>query len=332
MLKFLKDWTLGVAIVVGCTSYLLFRVTPQLEAVGQLTGQVVDVIFPLFIFFTLLITFCKVDYHQLRPHRWHLWMIVCQLLLVAMVVLLVLLNKNSLPQKLLWEAVLTCVIAPCASAAPVVSAKLGGNLNTITAYVLMSNVLTAFLIPAVFPVLEPSAGITFLSSFFVILKRVASILVLPLLLGYVVQHRMKRLQRWVAERKNLAFYTWAISLAMTAGITMRNLLNSGASGTLLAGIAFLSLLMCWVQFGIGRAVGARCGEKANTPQAMFQKNTGMAIWVAYMYLNPVASVGAGCYVLWQNLINSIELWNYGRKNKATCRQTSNQRVNTEQSH
>ena len=27
-----------------------------------------------------------------------------------------------------------------------------------------------------------------------------------------------------------------------------------------------------------------------------------------MYLSPVASIGAGCYVLWQNIINSIELW------------------------
>jgi BASS family bile acid:Na+ symporter len=27
-----------------------------------------------------------------------------------------------------------------------------------------------------------------------------------------------------------------------------------------------------------------------------------------MYLNPVASVGAGCYVLWQNIINSLEIY------------------------
>ena len=46
----------------------------------------------------------------------------------------------------------------------------------------------------------------------------------------------------------------------------------------------------------------------NSGQALFQKNTALSIWVAYMYLHPVASVGAGCYVLWQNIINSIELW------------------------
>jgi BASS family bile acid:Na+ symporter len=32
-----------------------------------------------------------------------------------------------------------------------------------------------------------------------------------------------------------------------------------------------------------------------------------------MYLNPVASVGAGCYVLWQNIINSIEIWQDRKK-------------------
>jgi BASS family bile acid:Na+ symporter len=32
-----------------------------------------------------------------------------------------------------------------------------------------------------------------------------------------------------------------------------------------------------------------------------------------MYLAPVASIGAGCYVLWQNLINSAELWLYSKK-------------------
>ena len=48
--------------------------------------------------------------------------------------------------------------------------------------------------------------------------------------------------------------------------------------------------------------------EVNAGQALFQKNTGLSIWVAYMYLSPVASIGAGCYVLWQNIINSLEIW------------------------
>jgi BASS family bile acid:Na+ symporter len=32
-----------------------------------------------------------------------------------------------------------------------------------------------------------------------------------------------------------------------------------------------------------------------------------------MYLSPVASIGAGCYVLWQNIINSMEIWQYRKR-------------------
>jgi BASS family bile acid:Na+ symporter len=53
--------------------------------------------------------------------------------------------------------------------------------------------------------------------------------------------------------------------------------------------------------------------EVNAGQALFQKNTALSIWVSYMYLNPVASVGAGCYVLWQNVINSLELWQKRRE-------------------
>jgi UDP-3-O-[3-hydroxymyristoyl] glucosamine N-acyltransferase len=55
-------------------------------------------------------------------------------------------------------------------------------------------------------------------------------------------------------------------------------------------------VLCFVQFAIGRAIGRQLGEEVNAGQALFQKNTALSIWVAYMYLNPVASIGAGCYV------------------------------------
>jgi len=313
LVSLLKNWTLPIAIFVGCGSYLSYHFLPCLQPVGDVVGAVVDVAFPLFIFLTLFFTFCKVDYRLLRPHRWHLWVMLTQMTAVALVLWLALEAGDS-ESKTLWEGVLTCVIAPCAAAAPVVAGKLGGNLNTITTYVLMSNVLSTPLIPAVFALLEPSAGVSFLAAFWTILQKVTLVLLLPLLLGYLVQQHLEPLRRWIVARKDLSFYSWTVALSMTTGFTVRNMLAAGASSTLLLPIALLSLLVCWMQFGIGRAIGHRFGEKANTGQAMFQKNTGLAIWVAYLYLNPVASAGAGCYVLWQNIINSLELWQSRVKN------------------
>ena len=314
IIRFLKDWTLPVAIAVGTISYLTFRYVPQLDALSNMLSPVFDVIFPLFVFLTLFITFCKVDFHQMLPHRWHTGILVAQLLLVAVNMGIIFCLEGYTEQVLLWEAVLTCIIGPSASAAPVVVGKLGGNISTMTTYTLISSLASALMIPLVFPILEPEAGVSFLAAFLVILEKVAIVLLLPLVLGWLMQHYVKRLCSRIAAQPDLSFYCWAISLSITTGITVKNIVNSSASLALLLLIALYTFVLCFVQFGIGRFVGRHLGEEINAGQALFQKNTALSIWVAYMYLNPVASIGAGCYVLWQNIINSLELWQY-RKTK-----------------
>lgn len=320
IVRFLKDWTLPVSISVGTASYLLFYSVPQLDAAGSALSPVLDTLFPVTVFLTLLFTFCKVDFHQMRPHRWHVGVLVAQLLLVALNVAVVLaidsgwLSLASAPaDKLFWEALLTCCIGPSASAAPVVAAKLGGNISTMTTYTLISALFSALLIPAVFPLLEQTAHVSFTAAFLIILQKVAMVLLLPLVMGWVVQHHLPRLQRWVAAQPNLSFYCWAVSLSITTGITVKNIVHSEASPTLLLAIAGGALALCALQFAVGRTIGRHLGEEVNAGQALFQKNTALSIWVAYMYLHPVASIGAGCYVLWQNIVNSVELWEYRRK-------------------
>jgi BASS family bile acid:Na+ symporter len=78
-------------------------------------------------------------------------------------------------------------------------------------------------------------------------------------------------------------------------------------------IAAVSLLLCFVQFMVGKYVGRFFQSTIEAGQALGQKNTAFAIWIAYTYLNPVASVGPGCYILWQNIVNSWELWQHRRK-------------------
>ena len=315
IIKFLKDWTLPVSITVGTVCYLTFYYVPQLDELGTQLSPVFDVIFPLFVFLTLWVTFCKVDFHQMRPHRWHIGVLVAQLLLVAVNIGIIFLVEADVEQKLLWEAMLTCIIGPAASASPVVTGKLGGNISTMTTYVLISSLASALLIPLVFPMLEQAIKVSFIEAFLIILQKVSIVLLLPLVLGWLMQHYMKGICAKIAAMPNLSFYFWAISLSITTGITVKNIMHSTASLTLLLLIAVTTFVLCWVQFGIGRAIGHHLGEEVNAGQALFQKNTALSIWVAYMYLHPVASVGAGCYVLWQNIINSLELWQYRKSEK-----------------
>ena len=148
--QFLKDWTLPCAIALGTVVYLVFYWVPQLDALGDSLGAVVDTVFPMMVFCTLFSTFCRIDFHQMRPHRWQFGVLAAQLVLVALNVWIIFCVEGNLWQKILWESVLTCIIGPAATAAPVVTAKIGGNINTMTAFVVLSSFTSALVIPAVF--------------------------------------------------------------------------------------------------------------------------------------------------------------------------------------
>lgn len=315
IIRFLKDWTLPVAIATGTLCYLTFYYMPQLDELGDTLSPIIDTVFPITVFLTLLVTFCKVNFHEMRPHHWHTGVLMAQLLLVAVIVGICLSLRDCPDSKLVWEAILTCVIGPSAAAAPVVVGKLGGNISTMTTYTLLSSFFSALMIPLVFPILEQTVHVAFFDAFLIILEKVSMVLLLPLVLGWLMQHYVKDICARIAAMPNLSFYCWAFSLSITSGITVKNIVHSNASLLLLMIIALSTFILCWVQFYIGRGIGKRLGEEINCGQALFQKNTALSIWVAYMYLHPVASIGAGCYVLWQNIINSFELWQYRQISK-----------------
>ena len=313
LIRLLKDWTLPVAISTGCVVYMIFALVPALDGFATAAEPVFDAILPMFMFLILFVTFCKVDFHRMRPVTWHWWVGVFQVLCVGAVMAAVLafrLNGNLL---ILAEALLTCIISPCASAAPVVTQKLGGNPEEMTTYTFLSNFITALLIPVCFPLLDSSREIHFFAAFALILYKVFTVLVVPMLLAYVVKHHMKHLCQRIVSVKDLSYYLWGCSLLIVSGTTMKNIFNADTTLTFLLIIAVGSLLLCIFQFACGRAIGGRFGETVNAGQGLGQKNTAFAIWIACTYLSPLSAVGPGCYILWQNIINSVEIWQAQKK-------------------
>ena len=94
---------------------------------------------------------------------------------------------------------------------------------------------------------------------------------------------------------------------------MKNIVHAETTVPFLLLIALLGLLLCVIQFSVGRFIGHYFNATVNAGQALGQKNTAFAIWIAYSYLNPISSVGPGCYILWQNIINSVEIWMYRKR-------------------
>ena len=299
----------------GALLYLLFAFTPQLDDMATAMGPFFATILPLFMFLILFVTFCKVDFRQLRPVAWHGWVALFQVLFIGVLMALMLMPSGEPPAqaKVLMEALLMCCISPCATAAAVVTQKLGGSLEQMTTYTFLSNFMTVLLAPLCFPLIEKGADITFLAAFTKILHEVFLVLVVPMLLAYVVKHHLKGLHRRIVAVRDLSYYLWACSLMIVTGTTVKNIVHAEVSIWLLATIALLGLLICVVQFAVGRFIGHYFDHTQEAGQALGQKNTAFAIWLSSAYLNPLSSVGPGCYILWQNIVNSVEIWQYRKK-------------------
>ena len=317
ILRFIRNWTLPLSMFSGAVLYFLFAFIPTFDSISPILGNFFDAILPLFMFLVLFVTFCKVDFKKLIPVRWNIWVCAVQVIFVWILVGTIFYFKAEGEQLTLLEAVLTCVISPCAAAAPVVTAKLGGRLEEITTYGFLSNFLCALLIPICFPLIERSAHIPFLSAFLTILYQVCIVLVLPMMLAFIVKHikSLHGFYQWVIHVKDLSFYLWAVQLMIVSGATMKNIVHANTSLLFLLTIAISGLVVCLVQFSVGRHLGRYFDRTVEAGQALGQKNTGFAIWIAFMYLTPLASVGPGCYILWQNTINSIEIWKKRKQGK-----------------
>ena len=283
MLKFLKNWTLPIAMLVGAVGYPLFI------SLSFLT--------PYLIFTMLLLTFCKVSPHDLKPKPLHAWLLLIQIA-GALAAYLLLYRFN----KIVAEGVMVCIICPTATAA------------AVTTYTLLGNIGAAIAVPIFFPLVEVHPDVSFWGAFFVILSKVFPLLICPFLAAWLLSKCLPKVHQKLLGYHELAFYLWAVSLAIVTAQTLYSLLNDPADGFTEIMIAVGALVACCLQFFLGKTIGSVYNDRISGGQALGQKNTILAIWMAHTYLNPLSSVAPGSYVLWQNIINSYQLWKK-RKNE-----------------
>jgi len=75
-------------------------------------------------------------------------------------------------------------------------------------------------------------------------------------------------------------------------------------------LAVSALVICLVQFAVGHWLGRRYGDESAGGQALGQKNTVLAIWLAQSFLNPLACIAPTAYIVWQNLVNSFQIYKH----------------------
>lgn len=259
---------------------------------------------PYLIFMMLFITYCKLTPRDFKPGKFEISLLSVQMLMAFAVY-----GLTFFWNKTLAEGIFICVFIPTATAAPVITAMLGGSISKVATYSLLCNSTVAVLGPIVLAAIGDHPEITFKESFLLILKQVLPLILLPLVLAMSMRKFTPRIHNRILNMQQLSFYFWVVSLFIVVGSCTSFAIQNWtpeSTGTMIL-LALGALLMCVVQFKCGRKIGEFFGDKVSGGQSLGQKNTVLAVWLALAYLNPLASIAPAAYVAWQNIINSWQL-------------------------
>jgi len=296
MMKRIRDITLPIAICFGLlfNSYLckLYFITPYL------------------LFLMMFFTCSKIDVKDLKLNRMQFIMLLVQVIGGVTVYLLFRGYNETVAQGLMMV-----VFTPVAIASPVVGGMLGADVAMMTTYVLISNATAAVLAPVMLSAIAPAAGhITFMASFLHIMQRTVLLIVLPMILSVLLDRFTPRIHRTVQKYQPASFYLWALCMMILLGTTFNSIFNDRSTDALSEIImASGALVLCLLLFSIGKRTGRRYGDAAAGRQMMGQKNTGIGVWLTISFLTPTAAVAPACYIVWQNLMNSLEIIRKDRK-------------------
>ncbi len=289
-LKNLKSYMMPVSMIIGIVFYA------TLSKLSFLTQYL--------IFFMLLISYTNISLKDVKFKRLHLYLLSIQLFgsIFAYIFLRYI-------DPVIAQGAMICILAPTATSAVVITDMLGGNTASLTAYSLLSNMTIAIVAPIFFSLLSDNSAITFWDEFTQIAQQVFILLLLPFIISAFISKAVPKLHRRINSAQSISFILWNIALVIVTARTVLFLLEEGSAHIHTSCILFfLILIICALQFIIGRKLGKRFNDTIAAGQGLGQKNTILSIWVAQTYLNPLSSIGPGAYVLWQNIINSYQVW------------------------
>ena len=128
-----------------CRSYRIFPVGQRhyFGPAKPFVNWLIAVLTPFLIFAQLLLTFCKIEPKELLPKAWHVWLLSIQAVSSGIIALLLIFCPMEEAYRDIFEGAMVCLICPTATAAAVITGKLGGSASTLTTYTLLSNVLAA---------------------------------------------------------------------------------------------------------------------------------------------------------------------------------------------
>ena len=261
---------------------------------------------PYLIFAMLFVTYCRISSNEVRFSTFH-WVLLAAQMILGTTIYAVLYSIDPL----LAQGGMMCSFVPTAMAATTIGGMLGANVATMASFCLMSNMGVAIAAPIAFAAIGAHPELSFIQSVGIILWKVVPLLIMPFVCAILLENLAPKWHEAIRKIQIISFWLWAASLTVVLGRTVEFLIAQPSENysieIMLAGIA---LVICLLQFTLGRYIGRRFGDTVAGGQLIGQKNTVLAIWMAQTWLDPLSSVAPAAYVIWQNIVNSWQLWRY----------------------
>jgi bile acid:Na+ symporter, BASS family len=201
-------------------------------------------------------------------------------------------------------------IAPTAIAAPVIIGFIEREVEYVVSSVILTNVASAVIVPLALPSL---LGTEIQLSFWEVLQPVLVVMFVPLILARLVSHLPPATQNVVRKGKSLSFPIWLVNLFIISANASDFLRHGNINSiSILATIAFVSLVICILNFGVGAMMGGR-DHWQEASQSLGQKNLSFVIWIALTFINPLVAMGPVFYIVYHHLYNSWSIYRFERK-------------------
>lgn len=292
----IKSWILPISIIGGIVAH---------EWIDYLTPVSL-----VLIFLMLTITYCRINPNDLKLEKFHWVMLGVQMILSSLVYWSLAFFNQTIATGLF-----ICVFIPTATAAPIVTGMLGGNVVKVATYSLLCNLVVALIAPFVLAAMGNYSDVSFFTSFIKICAKVLPLLICPMLIAFALRQLWRKGYDKIAEHQSLSFYMWAIALFIVVGSSVSFVIRkfSWEIAPIILSLTIGSALVCVMQFYIGRKVGLKLSEPISAAQSLGQKNTILAIWMALTFLDPITSIAPATYMAWHNIFNSWQLMHHREK-------------------
>jgi len=234
-----------------------------------------------------------------------LWVLLANVA-VAFVAYMVLAPFNLM----LALAAFMTAIAPTAIAAPVIISFIQREVEYVVASVVLTNIASALIVPLALPSL---IGATVQVSVWEVLQPVLVVMFVPLILSRLVKFLPTATQILIRNGKAFSFPIWLINLFIISAKASDFLRNDNTDSlSTLAIIAFVSLVICVINFGTGALLGGR-SHWQEASQSLGQKNLSFVIWIALTFINPLVALGPIFYILYHHIYNSWSIYQFERR-------------------